>query len=826
MPRPYPMLRSYFRLAYRTLLKNKVASAINLVGLSIAIGTAITVFLFIHQWMTVNHVHENSDRTVLVHNIVERDGERQLWGDSPMPLGPALEADLPQVERAVRIEQRGATFRYTTESGVEKEHREWVMLAEPSFFEIFDYPVLDGEADFLTEPGAVALSPRMVEKYFGEDIEPLGQSFTVEFGGQEPMAFTVRAIVDPLDEETSFGFRALFPYETLRLLGNTDRDGLDDWASYTDATFLLLRDMDDLPDVAAALGPYVALQNAASHDWAVASLPLTPLEVMAHRSDEIRGDLGGGPPTEAVIVMGFIGVSLLLLACFNYVNVTLATAVRRLKEIGVRKTLGGQRWQLIAQFLAENVLLCLLALGLGIFVAHFVTTPGFNDISNLGIEADYLGSGALWLFLGAMLLVTAFVAGAYPAFYISGLRPASILRGTQTVSRHRWVQSSLLTLQFALAFYTMITCVVFVQNATYQEQLDWGYDEAQTLVVPFDNPSQFAAVEAEVAQHPDVVQYAGTRHSVGRSQGYAVLDVDGTQMEAVRLEVGPDYPATLDLRLRDGRLFDAERDAFVEDVAARGVDDQGEGSSGVTAAALVNATFVAQRGWERPLGQTFDVRRDSVITGSYVVAGVVEDFHYDDFFDPISPMFVTVVDEADYRAMALRVREGRATATFADLEAAWQRLYPDVEFGGYFQDAVFDEAHAENAGINRIFVFTAAMALLLASMGLFGIAAQNVARRMREIGIRKVLGATVANVTAHVNRGFLVMLLVAFVLASPFAYFILGALLDSIFEYRMPLNPVPFALAFGVVAVAAAATLATQVRRIMTANPADVLRAE
>ncbi|MEL7169595.1 MAG: ABC transporter permease, partial [Bacteroidota bacterium] len=153
------MLRSYFRLAYRTLLKNKVASAINLVGLSIAIGTAITVFLFIHQWMTVNHIHENSHRTVLVHNTVERDGEEQVWGDSPMPLGPALEANLPQVERALRIEQRGATFRYTTESGVEREHREWVMFTEPSFFEVFDYPVLDGEAEFLNDPGAIALSP-------------------------------------------------------------------------------------------------------------------------------------------------------------------------------------------------------------------------------------------------------------------------------------------------------------------------------------------------------------------------------------------------------------------------------------------------------------------------------------------------------------------------------------------------------------------------------------------------------------------------------------------------------------------------------------------
>ncbi|MEM8600836.1 MAG: ABC transporter permease [Bacteroidota bacterium] len=801
------MLRSYVRLAYRTLLKNKVASAINLVGLSIAIGTAITVFLFIHQWMTVNYIHEHSDRTVLVHNIVERDGERQIWGDSPMPLGPALEANLPQVERALRIEQRGATFRYMTESGVEKEHSEWVMLAEPSFFEVFDYPVLDGEADFLTEPGAVALSPRMVEKYFGDDIEPLGQSFTVEFNGEEPMAFTVRAIVDPLDEETSFGFRAIFPYETLRLLGDTHGDGMDDWASYTDATFLLLRDMDDLPEVAAAMGPYVALQNAASHDWAVASLPLTPLREMAKRSQEIRGDLGGGPPTEAVMVMGFIGISLLLLACFNYVNVTLATAVQRLKEIGVRKTLGGQRGQLIAQFLAENVLLCMLALGLGVFVAHFVTTPGFNDISNLGIEADYFGSGALWIFLGAMLTVTAFVAGAYPAFYISGLRPASILRGTQTVSRHRWVQSSLLTLQFTLAFFTMIAGVVFVQNAQYQEQLDWGYDEAQTLVVPLDTPTQFAAVEAEVTQLPDVVQYAGTQHSIGRSQSYAVLDVDGTQMEAVRLEVGADYPATLDLRLREGRYFDEVLDAN-------------------RTAAIVNASFVAQRGWDEPLGQSFSVRRDSVITGTYTVAGVVEDFHYDDFFDPINPTFVTIADEANFRAIALRVQDGRATETFANMEAAWQRLYPDVEFRGYFQDTVFDEAFAENAGINRIFVFTAAMALLLASMGLFGIAAQNVGRRMREIGVRKVLGATVASVTTHVNRGFLVMLLVAFVLASPFAYLLLGALLDSIFEYRMPLNVVPFALAFSVVAVAAAATLATQVRRIVTANPADVLRAE
>jgi putative ABC transport system permease protein len=284
-----------------------------------------------------------------------------------------------------------------------------------------------------------------------------------------------------------------------------------------------------------------------------------------------------------------------------------------------------------------------------------------------------------------------------------------------------------------------------------------------------------------------------------------VLDVDGGQMEAVRFDVGYDYVETMGLRLTEGRPLSRER---------------GDGG-----AVLVNEAFVAQRGWDAPVGQTVALREDSLLT-SYTVAGVLEDFHYDSFFDPIDPVMMRVAKDDALRYLALRVRPGRATETFADVEAAWARLVPEHPFEGYFQDTVFDDFHRENAGINRIFVFTAAMALLLATMGLFGIAAQNVARRMREIGIRKVLGATVTSVAAHVNRSFVAILVLAFVVAAPLSYLILDGLLDAIFEYRMPLNPLPFLLAFGVVALAALATIGTQVRRIVTANPADVLRAE
>ena len=349
----------------------------------------------------------------------------------------------------------------------------------------------------------------------------------------------------------------------------------------------------------------------------------------------------------------------------------------------------------------------------------------------------------------------------------------------------------------------MITGMVFVLNADFQSERDWGYTQDHTYAVRLNEDGQYAALKNEVEQNPNVLAVAGSRHHLGRSWGLTVVDVKGEKLEATRFNVGFDYLETVGLRLKEGRFF-AEH--FGSDA------DQ---------AVLINETFARSQGWHEAVGQ--QIRADST---AMTVVGVVEDFHYDDFYDPIRPTMFFVADEANHRYLTMKVNAGTGIKTAEGVEASWKRLFPDQPYNGFFQDTVFEEFYRETTNIKRLFAFVALMALIISCMGLFGLAAQNIARRMKEISIRKVLGATVASVTTRINRGFLALLLIAAVIAIPLSYALLNALLNSIYPAPMPLGPAPFVWALVLVFITATGAISSLIYKVVTTNPAEVLRNE
>lgn len=792
------MFRNYFKIAYRNLLKSKVASVINLIGLSIAIGCSITSYLFIEMRYSMDAFHEHADRIFIAENVIDRDGSRQLWADSPMPLGPAMAADFPQIERAVRVAYGGGTMRYE-----DKVFQEGLWFVDEGFFDVLTFPLRYGDPGALADPNALILSAQAAERYFGEE-NPVGRSVSITFSKDRQATFTVAGVAAPFPENAGISFNLLTRYDRLQ---DVSDERLDDWSRYTGATFLLLHNPADIADIAAGMDRYKVLQNAASEDWPIAAFEFVPLRKLSLQ-EEARGRISGGPPPAAAISIGLIGLFLLALACLNYMNIAIATAARRLKEIGVRKVVGSSRRQIALQFLTENVLLCLLALTLGVLAARFFLVPGFNALfGEMGMPRLSVALGEnlrLWGFLLALLVGTGLASGAYPAFYVSSFKPIAIFKGSQALGGGSLFMRSFLTFQFVLAFITMITGVILTQNARYQSQRDWGYNQENTLVVPLSDPAHYAMLRDEAAQNPNVLAYAGAPHHVGRSRGYSVVDIQGQKLESVRFDVGHDYLETIGVRLKAGRLFER----------AHGGDAAGS--------ILVNELFVRNAGWDDPIGQ--QVRFDST---TFTVAGVVEDFHYANFFQEIQPaLFRLKPDEAAYRFLVLRVAPGAGIETGAAMEAAWKRLVPDAPYEGVFQDTVFDRFYRDSANISKVFSFTALMALLISCMGLFGLASQNIARRMREISIRKVLGATVVGVTSLVNRKFVVLMAVAAVVATPASYFLAGAFLDGVFEYRTPIGPLPFFIAYALVFATAVLTMSTQLYRVATANPARELRNE
>lgn len=792
------MFKNYVKLAYRNLVRNKVASFINITGLAIAVGCTLVVFAFLETGLMADRFHPDGERVFLVENQIDRSGTLETWADSPHPLGPAMVADFPQIEQFARVEYGGGTMQVG-----EKVFNESTWYVDPAFLEIFNFPLVLGDPAALYEANTVILSDRLAKKYFGTQ-NPIGETITFTTG-ERRMAFTVRGVAAPFPQTASFRFNLLMPYETLRSLPFDDPD---DWKAYTGATFIKLHRAEDLPQIAAGMEPYRQLQNASSTDWPIAHFLFDDLYSLSRNSHAVRGDISGGSDPVAYLVMTLLAVFMLALACFNYMNISIATAQRRLKEIGVRKVVGSNRRQLVLQFLSENVLLCLLALGLGVVLAETLMLPGFNLLFADGgsdVVATSFTEGRTWLFLGGLLVLIGLASGAYPALYISRFQPIAIFRGQQALQGKRWFTRVFLTLQFVLAFLTMIAGTLFYQNAVFQEQQDWGYDQEQVVVMRLPNGSSYEVMRQEVVAMPNVVAVTGSVHQPGHSNGYGVFDLRGERVESNRFEVGQGYLETMGLRLQAGQLF--------------GVQHGAEGAASL----VVNETFARNQGWtaQDALGQT--IRYDST---AYSIIGVLADFHFEDFGDTIEPAVFQLAGEERLRYVSARVQAGTAVATRDAFKALWKQHFPEHPEVVFFQDEIFARYFQENHSIARMFGFNALLALLISCMGLFGLASQNIARRMKEISIRKVLGASVLHVSVLVNRGFFVMLTVAALIAVPLGYVLLEALLEEVYAYHTTIGPMPFVLAYALIFTVALLTIATQIRRVVRTNPAEVLRNE
>ncbi|NNF03223.1 MAG: FtsX-like permease family protein [Rhodothermales bacterium] len=791
------MLRNYVRVALRALRKNPIPAAVNMLGLSLAIASAIVVYLFLERALMMDRFHADGERIFVVNNIIDRGGDRQLWGDSPMPLGPAMEEQMPLVEGTVRYNWGGGVFRVG-----DLVFSENIQYVDPEFLRMFSFDLRHGNEAALDRPGTIVLSDRIATKYFGEE-NPIGRQVSVEFSDALTEEFVVAAVAEPFPTKASFTFSSLLRFDVQRSIG---RDP-DDWSAYTDATFFRVGDPASAQAVLAGLEQFLGPQNAASKDWSIAEYRIQPLYRMARASIDVRGGIANGTHPTAVIVLGIVAVFLLALSCFNYINLAVANASRRMKEIGVRKVVGGSRQQLVAQFMSENIVLCVIALGLGFALAWTFFIPGFNALfSFVGgeirlAEADSLG---LVLFLTVLLVLTGLLSGAYPAWHVSTFQPSEIIRGHRPGGRGSWLTRGLLSLQFVLAFLTMIMGVILAQNAAYQNEKDWGYDKDHKIIVRVGSGDEYERIRGEIVNLPNVEAVVGARHAFARSWNRPVLTVDGEQMESVRFEVGPGYVEQYGLPLLSGEsLGDAAPEGGGSDI-------------------LISELFATSRGWTPESALDRSVRQDSL---TFTVIGVVADFQYSSFYDPMEPAFLRLADPDEFRYLTVDVSEDAGTQTMEAIRGIWKEVFPAREFTGYFQDQVHERLFRENNNIKKLFSFIAGLALLIACLGLFGLAVQNVVRRTREISIRKVLGASVAQIARTVNAGFLVLIGVAFVIAAPLGFLLMRMLLNSVYPDPVPIGPTAFLLSFSLVFVAALVTISTQVTRLTANSPADVLRA-
>lgn len=789
------MLKNYLLLGFRTLRRHKVASSINLVGLSVAVACAITLALMLRVINVSDEFHENGESLYLIGHTVDHQDGPQRWGTAPAPLGPALAADFPQVERAVRVARHPATVRASGDA-----FHETVSFADEGFFDMLTFPLAQGQGDALTDPNAVLLSAEMATKYFGGQ-DPVGQSLDVVFDGasgapEATRTFTVAGVAAPFPRSASFRFDLLAGYETQRVLGLADPD---DWQVLTEATFVQLRQPEDAGLLAEQIERYVPVQNASGEAWQVQSYFLDSVSNPDWLTSwTIEARAMQEPLVWESLMLALIALLMLLVACFNYVTISLGTAAQRLKEIGIRKTLGAERKQLISQFLTENLVLCLLALIAGVFLAWTVTVPFMNARLARAIPLDLLYAPGFWAFLVGLLAFVGVVSGAYPAFYISAFRPIEILQGKLKLAEKKVLTRTLTTVQFVLAFVTI--CLAVFTSSLDDKLLggDWGYDQADLVVVPVQSPDQYAWLEREVSQMSQVRETAGAAHHVGVMRRRIPVQVGEAELEAYHFDVGPEYLSTMGLDVTAGRGFGA---TFAADSAQ---------------SVVVNRTFAAEQGWTDPIGET--VRIDEA---SFSVVGVVDDFLLAPLVGRAVPVVMGQTDASRYRFMALHVEGGTASQVTSALRSRWEAEYPAVAFDGMAQAEVF--APDSLKGMSVLIGYLALFALLISCMGLFGIASQRAASRVKEVGVRKVMGASAMSLVLLVNRSFLVMLGLATLIATPLCYLGLRTLL-ALAPVEIPLGAAPFVLSNVLVFSLAALMLSMQTNRLLNVRPADVLR--
>ncbi|MGH7450501.1 MAG: FtsX-like permease family protein, partial [bacterium] len=553
---------------------------------------------------------------------------------------------------------------------------------------------------------------------------------------------------------------------------------------------------------------YIAAHNSAAPDLPIARFYFDPLRELALHawSENLSSDiLKRAMHPAGMISPSIIAALLLLMACFNYINTAIAFSSKRLKEIGVRKVIGGGRRQLVLQFMSENILLCVLALILALALAE-IFVPAYDNLwTYFELTLDYSSNFGLVAFLAGLLLLVGIIAGAYPAFYISAYHPVAILRGKQKFSGTSWLSRSLTAFQFTVSMLAVIASLVFIRNADFLKNLDLGYEKNLVMVIPLQDSKYYQPYRDAIEKNPSIVSVAGNRHHVGRSWYTREIESAAQKSQANVMAIGPDYLATMKVRLTAGRDFSQN--------LATDVDQS----------IIVNQEMVREFGWIDPevSGQT--VTLDSV---RYTVIGVVEDFHNDGVWNPIQPVIFRLVKPEGFRFLTVRVRAENLAATNEFLRREWQSVAPDMPYEGYYQNEVMAEAISVSENIKTMFIYISVLAIVISMMGLFALVSLNIARRTKEIGIRKVLGARVFHIINLVNKEFVRLLIAAGLIASVCGYFAVKALIESIYAYHVGFNMAPFVLAAFAVFLIAVLTVGSQVLKVATANPVDSLRYE
>lgn len=808
------MLRNYLTIAVRNLWKQRGYAFINIIGLSVGLAFCVLIFLYVHHEWTYDRFHANADRIYRVHRATfSPDGS--LRGTDPylpMPLGPAMQADFPEVEAYVRFRQ-GRHFVRTGTDAVEEE----ILFADPAVFDVFTFPLQRGNpATALDDLNSIVLSEQAARRYFG-DADPMGRTLSIRLGTAY-QDFVVTGVAADLPTHSSIRFDLLVPFAKLADAFDWIRTRSENWHFSAFLTYVLLderatlaADADRLLRFRRTYYPDEVTDLRARGLWSGDGVPAT-YRMQALPAIHLDPAVNSGltPPSDPryAYILAALALAVLGIACINFMTLAIGRSAGRAREIGMRKVVGARRPQLMLQFWSEALLLSVLALAVGLLlVVGFL--PTFNTLTQMSLHLGDANPGLLGVLLVGAVLLTGLAAGSYPAVVLSGFHPIATLKNTLRLSGSNAFTKTLVVAQFGLSVFLISSTLVMLHQVDYLRTTPLGFDKEHLVVIPtngVDAGLVLGRYRSEVGRRSDIVGLTATSGSFARGGARVGFEYGGELKQVNEFRVEANYVDLMGMELVAGRSFDPNL------------------ATDSTRSVLVNEALVRDFGWTDPLGQPLTGLTESPDTDP-VVVGVLKDYHFESLETDVEPLMLTLDPHTPLHYLLVRLAPGAAPATLDALQAAWQRIAGDVPFTYSFLDEDLDAQYRDHERWSRIVGYGGGFAILIACLGLFGLTALTVAGRTKEVGIRKVLGASVASVTVLLSREFAQLVGIALVLAAPAAYLATNQWLDT-FASRIEIRGVEF-LSAGLVALGVALlTVGYQAVRAALTDPVKSLRYE
>lgn len=811
------MLKNYFKIAWRNLARNRVFSAINISGLAIGLASCILISLYVIDELGFDRFHDKAGR--IVRATLKGTMQGGIINESHVmpPTAGALKADYPEVLESTRLRQGGRPLVLLNNKIFNDENLAFV---DSNFFSVFTLPFVEGNpTSALTEPNTIILSETTARKYFGK-TDVLGKIVTFK---DRTQTYRVTGVMKDIPANSHFRFDLLGSMATL------DDSRSTSWMTSEYFTYLVLPEGYDYkkledklpatmdkymsPQLKQAMGVTMAEFRQKGNNLEFRLQPLTDI----HLHSDFQYDLDSNGDITYVYIFGAVAVMMLLIACINFMNLSTAGSSKRAREVGVRKVMGSEKSELVWQFLIESTLLTAIAMVLAA-VLCFAALPLFNELSGKNLSLEWNSIPGLIPVLIAFALVVGLFAGSYPAFFLSSFKPITVLKGGSSVIKLNSsgksinLRSSLVVFQFCMSIILIVGTTVVFQQMQFIRNKKLGYDKEQVIVIPtWDLGKHTEAFRQKLTGDSRVanVSLSGYVPAGPSDNNNYMVNPDGEvdrMVKTLRYDVDYNYIPTLSMEMARGRNFSK---------------DFGTDSTGM----IINETAAKSFGWtpDNALNRTITHSDNSGKKYAYRVIGVVKDFHFKSMHEQIGPLVMTLNNGWGW--MLVKTRTAEVSGLIASMKSTWDGFHTDMPFSYTFLDERFNNTYKAEQKTGQILGTFAGLTIFVACLGLFGLAAFTADQRTKEIGVRKVLGASVTGIIALLSRDFLKLVVIALVIATPAAWWLMERWLQE-FAYKVSVSWWVFALAGIVSTLVALATISYQSVKAALMNPVKSLRAE